>query len=338
MTKLTDWIRRHQVTTFFLVTFAISWGLGFSWDAVQNQNQYLLLPLAFIAACSPGLAGIIISAIINTQPRQGPRKAFWIAFLVAWFVSTLVYLANSKFIEQFSLSPAAIGLFTISVIPVAFVLASTYSPIPAVKSYLSSLVRLRGVWGWVLLALMFYPALVLLLIPVNNFLGRQPITDYPLPAFDLSLMGLIVVRFLYQFFFFNATGEETGWRGFALPRLQARTNPLIASVVIAFFWTPFHLFWWQAEGRPVMSAGFWIEMYIAHTLFSVLIVWICNRAKGSILVAGLTHAATNTAQSFLQIPSILLIMTFSVAALIVIIADRMWKKLPPDHPAVYGSP
>jgi uncharacterized protein len=73
-------------------------------------------------------------------------------------------------------------------------------------------------------------------------------------------------------------------------------------------------------------------------LFSVLIVWICNRAKGSILVAGLTHAATNTAQSFLQIPSILLIMTFSVAALIVIIADRMWKKLPPDHPAVYGSP
>jgi uncharacterized protein len=338
MTKLTDWIRHHQVAAFFIITFAISWGLGFSWDAVQNQNQYLLLPLAFIAACSPGLAGIIISAIINTQPRQGPRKAFWIAFLVAWFVSTLVYLANSKFIEQFSLSPAAIGLFTISVIPVAFVLASTHSPIPAVKSYLSSLVRLRGVWGWVLLALMFYPALVLLLIPVNNFLGRQPITDYPLPAFDLSLMGLIVVRFLYQFFFFNATGEETGWRGFALPRLQARTNPLIASVVIAFFWTPFHLFWWQAEGRPVMSAGFWIEMYIAHTLFSVLIVWICNRAKGSILVAGLTHAATNTAQSFLQIPSILLIMTFSVAALIVIIADRMWKKLPPDHPAVYGSP
>jgi uncharacterized protein len=338
MTKFTDWIRCHQLTTFFLVAFAISWGLGFTWDAVQNQNQYLLLPLAFIAACSPGLAGIITSAIINTQPRQGPRKAFWIAFFVAWFVSTLVYLSNSKFIEQFSLSPAAIGLFTISVIPVAFVLASTCSRIPAVKSYLSSLVRLRGVWGWALLALMLYPALVLLLIPVYNFLGWQPFTDYPLPAVDLSLVGMIVVRFLYQFFFFNATGEETGWRGFALPRLQARTNPLIASVVIAIFWTPFHLFWWQAEGRPVMSPGFWIEMYIAHTLFSVLIVWICNRAKGSILVAGLTHAATNTAQTFLQIPSNLLILTFSVAALIVIIADRMWKKLPPDHPAVYGSP
>lgn len=338
MARLTDWIRRHQVGAFFIITFAISWGLGFSWDAVQNQNQYLLLPLAFIAACSPGLAGIIISAIINTQPRQGPRKAFWIAFLVAWFVSTLVYLANSKFIEQFSLSPAAIVLFTISVIPVAFVLASTYSRIPAVRSYLASLIQLRGVAGWSLLGLVLLPSLLLVFHLINSLINRQPILSDPLQEVGQALIGLVIVKLLYQLFFFNATGEETGWRGFALPRLQARTNPLIASVVIAFFWTPFHLFWWQAEGRPVMSAGFWIEMYIAHTLFSVLIVWICNRAKGSILVAGLTHAATNTAQSFLQIPSILLIMTFSVAALIVIIADRMWKKLPPDHPAVYGSP
>jgi sugar (pentulose or hexulose) kinase len=66
--------------------------------------------------------------------------------------------------------------------------------------------------------------------------------------------------------------------------------------------------------------------------------WKVQDILPKFLVAGLTHAATNTAQSFLQIPSSLLIMTFSVAALIVIIADRMWKKLPPDHPAVYRSP
>ena len=114
MNKLTDWIKRHQVAAFFIITFAISWGLGFSWGAVLKRNQFLLLPLAFVATCGPGLAGIIVTAVTNTQPRQGPRKTFWIAFLVAWFVSALVCLANLKFIEHSSLSPAAIGLFTIS--------------------------------------------------------------------------------------------------------------------------------------------------------------------------------------------------------------------------------
>jgi len=69
MNKLINWIRYHQVAAFFIVTFAIMLGLGFSWNAVLNQDQGLLLPLAFVSACGPGLAGIIVSAISNTQPR-----------------------------------------------------------------------------------------------------------------------------------------------------------------------------------------------------------------------------------------------------------------------------
>jgi len=44
-----------------------------------------------------------------------------------------------------------------------------------------------------------------------------------------------------------------------------------------------------------MTVQYWIEMYSGHILFSVLIVWFYNRSKGSILVAGTTHAAANTA-------------------------------------------
>ncbi len=337
MTRLTDWIRRHQVVAFFVITFAISWGLAFSWGAVLQREQFLLLPVAFVAVCGPGLAGIIVSAVTNTRAREGPRRAFWIALLGAWVASALVFLVHHAFIEGVTLSPALIGLIAVAVVPVAFVIASAYSRIPSVRRYLSSLVRPRGVWGWSLLALVLPPASILLSLPVGNVLGRPPIPAQRFPDMNLALIGLFAVKFLYQLFFFNATGEETGWRGFALPRLQARTSPLVAALIIAVFWTSWHAFFWQAEGQPVSTPGYWVEMAVGHTLLSVLIVWICNRAQGSILVAGIAHAATNAAQAFVPMRNLYdLCLVWAVVALVLILVDRMWKKLPPDHPAVYG--
>jgi membrane protease YdiL (CAAX protease family) len=338
MNTLSGWIRRHQVIAFFAITFAISWGLAFSWDAVLNRNQGLLLPVAFVSVCGPGLAGIIVSAIINIQPKQGSRKAFWIALLVAWVVVTLVCLANSKFVEKTSLSTALIIVFTISVAPVAFIVASAHSRIPSVRNYLASLLRLRGVWGWALLALVLLPTLLLISIPVDSLLNKRPLSSYPFPEISLSLIGLIIVKFLYQFFFFNATGEETGWRGFVLPRLQARTSPLLAALIIGVFWATWHFPFWQAQGQPIMAVEFLATMYIGHILASMLIVWICNRAKGSILVAGFAHAALNTAQAFIPFRDIRsLYPTLLIAALVSVLIDRMWEKLPADHQAVFQS-
>jgi membrane protease YdiL (CAAX protease family) len=334
MKKLTNWIKRHQIAAFYLLAFAISWGLAFSYDAVVNRDQFLLLPMAFMAICGPGLAGIIISTVTNTRPKQGARKAFWIAFLAAWFVSALVFIVNLKFIEQIPLSPAVVGLCTIAVVPVAFVIASAYSRNPSVRSYLASLVRLRGVLGWTLVALLFLPALFLISIPISAFLNHQPNQTYQFPAISPSLFGLVAVKFLYQLFFFNATGEETGWRGFVLPRLQARISPMIAALLIGFLWASWHFLFWRFDGRPVMTMAFWIEMWTAHILASFLLVWMCNRAKGSILVAGIAHAAMNTVQAFAPSGNLLLPI-LSVAALLVILVDRMWQKLPTDHPAVY---
>ena len=337
MKKLTDWIKNHQLAAFFLISFAITWGLGFAYDAVLKHEQYLWLPVVFVATCGPGLAGIIISAIADSQPKQGPRSAFWVAFVAAWLVALLVFLANLRFIENTPLSVAFVIVIMVSVLPVSFVIASAYSRSPAVRRYLSSLVGLRGVWGWALLALVMFPALFLISYPTNILINRQPIPVHQLPEVSLSLIGLVVVKLLYQVFFFNATGEETGWRGFALPRLQARTSPLVAALVIGVVWAGWHFFGWQSEGRPGLTLEFWADIFLVHMLLSVLIVWICNRAKGSILVAGIAHAALNTVQAFVPNWGPLFVV-LSVAALVVISLDRMWKKLPSDHPAVFRDP
>ena len=71
----------------------------------------------------------------------------------------------------------------------------------------------------------------------------------------------------------------------------------------------------------------------------MIIGWFYNRSKGSILVAGIAHAAANTAIAFFpNLDWTVYILTAVVAALVMIVVDRMWKKLPSDHPAVYQDP
>jgi hypothetical protein len=55
--------------------------------------------------------------------------------------------------------------------------------------------------------------------------------------------------------------------------------------------------------------------------------------------SGIAHAAANT--TFWLFPNLdwtVYNWTAATAALVMILVDRMWKKLPPDHPAVYSKP
>lgn len=338
MHHVSNWIKRHQIIAFFLITFAITWGLGFSYTAMY-KGEFLLAPLAFIATCGPALAGIIISVICNTQPREGAKRTYWIAFLVAWVASALVCIAHNTFINRAPLTLIIVVFTIVTVIPVAFVISMAYSRIPTVKNYLASLLSLRGVWGWALLALLWIPALILISIFINDPRWGLLFAVHQLPASGLVLIGLVVVKFLYQLFFFNATGEEAGWRGFALPRLQARTSPLIACLVLNFFWPLWHFFLWMAEGKPVYSPEYWGQAYLTHLSATVTIVWFFNRSRGNILVAGIVHAAANTAFAFFpNLDWAIYNWTAAVAALVLILVGEMWKKLPMDHAAVSQTP
>jgi len=338
MKKNIDLIKHHQVIAFFVITFTITWGLGFTFEAVMNQGKELFAPLTFVALCGPALAGIIVTGITDTQPKSEKGKATWIAFFIALFTVTLVFLANNIFINHAPVSPVMVIFILVSATPVAFVFSAAFSRRPTVRDYLRSLLQIRGRVWWLLLALILVPGLSLLSIAVSRFLGRPSITSFNLPATGSTLIGLIVIKFLYQIFFFNLIGEETGWRGFALPRLQARTIPLVACLFMTFFWAMWHLFFWQAEGQPVFTLQFWSEKFLTLFPATVAIHWIFNHSKGSILVAGVTHAAANTAFAFM--PSLdwpIHTATMYAFALVVIVVDRMWKKLPTDHPAIHQT-
>jgi hypothetical protein len=107
---------------------------------------------------------------------------------------------------------------------------------------------------------------------------------------------------------------------------------------MGLFWPIWHFFLWQAEGSPVTSLQWWLSQYMALIPATVFITWFYNRSRGSILVAGVAHAAANTSFAFFQnLDVTMYTISVAVVAIVMIVIDRMWKRLPARHPAVYQS-
>jgi len=91
-------------------------------------------------------------------------------------------------------------------------------------------------------------------------------------------------------------GEEFGWRGFALQRLQHIMTPLKATLVIAFF----HLLWhaptyWLGQGMHNVPA-IWAVFFLLPV--TILFTWAYNKSKGSILVSIFFHATMGATLSY----------------------------------------
>lgn len=96
-----------------------------------------------------------------------------------------------------------------------------------------------------------------------------------------------------------AVGEEPGWRGFALPRLQARYGPLRATLILGTLHGLWHL---PALGTmmlgPLTPAQ--VPPFVLTAVGGTfLCTWLFNRTRGSALLAMLTHAAGNAATQWL---------------------------------------
>ena len=91
-------------------------------------------------------------------------------------------------------------------------------------------------------------------------------------------------------------GEEFGWRGFALQRLQHMMTPFKATMIIAFF----HLLWhaptyWLGQGMHNVPA-IWAIFFLLP--WTVLFTWAYNKSKGSILVSIFFHASIGATISY----------------------------------------
>lgn len=112
-------------------------------------------------------------------------------------------------------------------------------------------------------------------------------------------------------------GEELGWRGFALPRLEARWSGLASALVLGAIWGTWHLPAFFIPGLPQNAFPIW-AFVIAVVSLSVLVTWIVNNAGGSVIVAILVHWASNRFESLSPETAPYTAAVFAFAALAVV--------------------
>jgi membrane protease YdiL (CAAX protease family) len=144
--------------------------------------------------------------------------------------------------------------------------------------------RVRPVWWLVALApLVLY---TLLAIVLRFIQGQWP---------DLAALGQIDFLpnlgggALLVWFLTFGLGEETGWRGFALPRLQKGRSALAATAILWILWALWHLPLFFYLYDATILVGFLLGLLSGAIVFT----WLYNSSGGSVLLVAVWHAAFN---------------------------------------------
>lgn len=157
-----------------------------------------------------------------------------------------------------------------------------------------------GIGYWLFSFLFLVPAILLGSL-VNPLFNGDPVSFGNMkPSFDILPMFI-------AFFIFAGLGQELGWTGYLMPRLQARFGALVSSVIRAILIGIWHLPLLIYSGLkpyalPDIPYGVWIAQkgfLIAFVTMSLMLIlpwsifstWIFNNTKGSLLLVAILHSS-----------------------------------------------
>lgn len=189
-------------------------------------------------------------------------------------------------------------------------------------------------WRWYAFALALYPIMFFVALWLSAAWGQEP--------FDLSrtmaarFFGAPAAwpLFILPYFLFEtvANGEEMGWRGYVLPRVQATRGALAAALIVGILWGLWHLPKYIVPFNGTVFALIMVKTIADSVLYS----WLYNNTRGSLLLATLFHASGNTAGFFLlpalgegegigALPYIVLLGVLTAAGVALYARAKAWR-------------
>ena len=145
----------------------------------------------------------------------------------------------------------------------------------------------------------YYWALLIFLPITIHFVGRsiwQIFYEGQVNPFHVNpkyWLGIILPSFLIAGF-----GEELGWRGFALPRLQRHFSPIMTAFILAIVHLLWHLpTYWLGQGMHNVPLLFILAFLFPWTF---IFNWLYNKSGGSLIFAVSFHAISNASLSIVR--------------------------------------
>ncbi len=223
-------------------------------------------------------------------------KRLIVYFLLAYLLSWVIWLP---------LYAPAIGLGTMPVLPyhhaigafgpfLAAIITTVLFDMKALPALLNKCFSLGNIV--MLQVALFAPFLIAVaaisivgLFGSGNFDFSSIGTSNEFPGWGLLMFTA------YNIFTFGY-GEEMGWRGYALPKLQQRFSALQSSLILTVFWALWHLpLFLYRPGYVSMDMAGMIGWLLSLLTGSILLTWLFNTSKGSILICALFHATVDVA-------------------------------------------
>jgi len=200
------------------------------------------------------------------------------------------------------LPPAASQLGALSSSLAAIVLVVVEGRKGGLRELLGRFLIWRVGIQWWALTLLFAIIPSVAALYLFNLLGGPPVNWSGLPP-----LYTIVPMFIFLTIA-AGIGEEFGWRGFLLPRLQTRHNALVSSLIVGVVWATWHIPLFFTKGTfqyNLQSQNGLLPAILGYSIFviatSIQFAWVFNNTKGSVLLAAVFHGASNTWGGYIDV-------------------------------------
>lgn len=221
--------------------------------------------------------------------RRSLARFFLLAFAITWSLQLPGVLARAGFLPgpfEAYLPLAMLGVLGPMVAAILVTLRETGRA--GVRTLLAGLGQWRAPLASYLVAAVVPGLLLTGILWLLRAAGRDgPIAYVPDAG---RLVAALVI----------ACGEELGWRGFALPRLQRLTGPFAASGVLGVLWTLWHIPMFLGVGVPLALLLVMLLFFVGGSL---LFTWAYKRSRGSLLVVVVAHVGAHMNNSHAALPA-----------------------------------
>ncbi len=220
---------------------------------------------------------------------------FLLAYAITWIGSTihvLSLLKNGPILPPLANFPGALVWYygpCLSAVIVTRICGGKDS----LRNLLKRLVDWRVSWRWYAFIVLYPLALHLAVVYLDRLLGGPAPVFFRAEGIPEGPVWLVLLLLILYQILVRGIGEETGWRGFALPGLQSRWNALSASLILGVLWGLWHFH--PANFPGLLSIG-GIFIFINITLTAVIFTWVYNHTRGSAFMAAMFHMTLNVVE------------------------------------------